>query len=197
MPSRLTRRRFLAASATVAATPYVKAFAPGEPKEKVRLAVVGVANRGGANLKGVEAENIVALCDVDPEHAAKARGQFPSAQYFTDYRKMFDAVANKVDAVVDIPNSGIAIAVHNMVRERNKIALLSGPGASSLTDELCSPNTVHFAYDTYALSKVTAAAVVELPAGEGVVTTTISAAALAAHREKFPAMLDADRFELR
>lgn len=67
----------------------------------------------------------------------------------------------KVDAVVDIPNSGIAIAVHNMARERNKIALLSGPGASSLTDELCSPNTVHFAYDTYALSKVTASAVIK------------------------------------
>ena len=66
----------------------------------------------------------------------------------------------KVDAVADIPNSGIAIAVHNMVRERNKIALLSGPGASSLTDELCSPNTVHFAYDTYAMSKVTASAVI-------------------------------------
>ncbi|NEN62562.1 ABC transporter substrate-binding protein, partial [Escherichia coli] len=66
----------------------------------------------------------------------------------------------KVDAVVDIPNSGIAIAVHNMVRERNKIALLSGPGASSLTDELCSPNTVHFTYDTYALSKVTTSAVI-------------------------------------
>lgn len=74
-------------------------------------------------------------------------------------RSWFDN--DKVDAVVDIPNSGIAIAVHNMVRERNKIALLSGPGASSLTDELCSPNTVHFAYDTYALSKVTAAAVVK------------------------------------
>jgi branched-chain amino acid transport system substrate-binding protein len=67
----------------------------------------------------------------------------------------------KVDAVVDIPNSGIAIAVHNMVRERNRIALLSGPGASSLTDELCSPNTVHFTYDTYALSKVTASAVIK------------------------------------
>lgn len=66
----------------------------------------------------------------------------------------------KVDAIADIPNSGIAIAIHNMVRERNKIALLSGPGASSLTDELCSPNTVHFAYDTYALSKVTASAVI-------------------------------------
>lgn len=67
----------------------------------------------------------------------------------------------KVDAVADIPNSGIAIAIHNMVKERNKIALLSGPGASSLTDELCSPNTVHFAYDTYALSKVTASAVIK------------------------------------
>ncbi|MCC8943889.1 ABC transporter substrate-binding protein [Bradyrhizobium sp. Arg62] len=67
----------------------------------------------------------------------------------------------KIDAVADIPNSGIAIAVHNMVRERNKIALLSGPGASSLTDELCSPNTVHFSYDTYALSKVTASAVIK------------------------------------
>ena len=100
MPSRLTRRRFLAASAAVAAAPYVKAFAPGEPKEKVRLAVIGVANRGSANLKGVEDENIVALCDVDPEHAVKARAQFPSAQFFTDYRKMFDAVANKIDAVV-------------------------------------------------------------------------------------------------
>lgn len=73
-------------------------------------------------------------------------------------RNWFDA--GKVDAVVDIPNSAIAIAVHNLARERNRIALLSGPGASTLTDELCSPNTVHFTYDTYALSKVTASAVV-------------------------------------
>jgi branched-chain amino acid transport system substrate-binding protein len=74
-------------------------------------------------------------------------------------RNWFDN--GKVDAVADIPNSGIAIAVHNMVRERNKIALLSGPGASSLTNELCSPNTVHFTYDTYALAKVTTSAVIK------------------------------------
>jgi branched-chain amino acid transport system substrate-binding protein len=73
-------------------------------------------------------------------------------------REWFDN--GKVDAVADIPNSGIAIAVHNLVRDRNRIALLSGPGASSLTDELCSANTVQFAYDTYALSKVTASAVI-------------------------------------
>jgi branched-chain amino acid transport system substrate-binding protein len=73
-------------------------------------------------------------------------------------REWFDN--GKVDAIADIPNSAIAIAIHNMVREKNKVALLSGPGASSLTDELCSPNTVHFAYDTYALSKGTASAVI-------------------------------------
>jgi branched-chain amino acid transport system substrate-binding protein len=72
-------------------------------------------------------------------------------------REWFDK--DKVDAIADIPNSGIAIAIHNLARERNKIALLSGPGASSLTNELCSPNTVHFSYDTYALSKVTTSAV--------------------------------------
>ncbi|MET0445594.1 ABC transporter substrate-binding protein [Tardiphaga sp.] len=73
-------------------------------------------------------------------------------------RNWFDN--GKVDAVVDIPNSAIAIAVHNLARERNRIALLSGPGSSALTDDLCSPNTVQFAYDTYALSKVTASAVI-------------------------------------
>jgi branched-chain amino acid transport system substrate-binding protein len=72
-------------------------------------------------------------------------------------REWFDR--GKVDAIADVPNSGIAIAIHNLARERNRIALLSGPGASSLTNELCSPNTVHFSYDTYALSKVTTSAV--------------------------------------
>ncbi|MBR0830254.1 ABC transporter substrate-binding protein [Bradyrhizobium manausense] len=66
----------------------------------------------------------------------------------------------KIDAIVDVPNSAIAIALHNMVSERNKVLLLSGAGASSLTDDLCSPNTVQFTYDTYALAKVTASAMV-------------------------------------
>ncbi len=74
-------------------------------------------------------------------------------------RGWFDT--GEVDAVVDVPNSAIAIAVHNLARERNRIALFSGPGASSITDELCSPNTVQFTYDTYALSKVTASAVMK------------------------------------
>jgi branched-chain amino acid transport system substrate-binding protein len=74
-------------------------------------------------------------------------------------REWFDS--GKVDAVVDLPNSAVAIAVHNLARERNKIALLSGAGSSDLTNKLCSPNTVHFTYDTYALAKVTGSAIVK------------------------------------
>jgi len=73
-------------------------------------------------------------------------------------RKWFEN--DKVDAIVDIPNSGIAIAVHNLAQQLNKIVLLSSSGSSSLTNELCNPNTVQFTYDTYALSKVTGSAVI-------------------------------------
>ncbi|HMN70508.1 MAG TPA: ABC transporter substrate-binding protein [Rhodoblastus sp.] len=66
---------------------------------------------------------------------------------------------DNVAAIVDVPNSAIGIAIHNLAKEKNRIALLSGPGSSAITDELCSPNTVHFTYDTYALAKVTGAAV--------------------------------------
>jgi hypothetical protein len=95
----LTRRRFLASSLAVPAlVPYAKSnFTRAE---KVRIAVIGVANRGAANLAGVAGEEIVALCDVDPKHAEKARKQFPNAKYFTDYRKMYDAVAKDIDAIV-------------------------------------------------------------------------------------------------
>jgi predicted dehydrogenase len=62
--------------------------------------VIGVNDRGAANLAGVAHENIVALCDVDESWSSKARDQFPKAAFFTDYRKMFDKIAKEVDAVV-------------------------------------------------------------------------------------------------
>jgi predicted dehydrogenase len=71
-----------------------------KPGEKLNIAVIGVNNRGGENLKSVEHENIVALCDVDESWSAKAREKFPKALFFTDYRKMFDRLAKEIDAVV-------------------------------------------------------------------------------------------------
>lgn len=98
MTTRPTRRRFLAASATGLAAPFfVRARGAAD---KLNLAVIGVADRGGANLAGVSHENIAVLCDVDDQRLEKAKAQFPSAVGFTDYRKLFDAAANKFDAVV-------------------------------------------------------------------------------------------------
>ncbi|MBP2302961.1 ABC transporter substrate-binding protein [Azospirillum picis] len=66
----------------------------------------------------------------------------------------------KVDVIADVQNSAIGIAIHNLVREKNRIALLTAPGSSTITDRICSPNTVHFTYDTYALAKVAGTEVV-------------------------------------
>jgi predicted dehydrogenase len=94
-----SRRHFLATSLAVpVAIPFAKATF--RRADSLRVAVIGVANRGAANLAGVAKEEIVALCDVDPANAIAARGQFPKARFFTDYRKMFDAMAKEIDAVV-------------------------------------------------------------------------------------------------
>src|ERR1700685_2851842 len=62
-------------------------------------------------------------------------------------RQWFDV--DKVDVIVDIPNSGVALAVSNMVKEKNGILLDSGAGSSDLTTAQCPRNTIHWAYDTY------------------------------------------------
>lgn len=64
-----------------------------------------------------------------------------------------------VESIVDVPNSAIGFAVHHLAREKNKIALLSGAGSSEITNKSCSPNTVQFTYDTYAVAKVLASAI--------------------------------------
>jgi branched-chain amino acid transport system substrate-binding protein len=66
-----------------------------------------------------------------------------------------------VDAVVDVPNSGVALAVQNVAREKKRIVLYSGAGTTALTNEQCSPYGFHWTYDTYAVSHGTASAVVK------------------------------------
>ena len=67
---------------------------------------------------------------------------------------------NNVEAIIDVPNSSVAFAVRNIVQQANKVILVSGASSSDLTGKACSPNLVHWSYDTYALSNGTARAVV-------------------------------------
>jgi branched-chain amino acid transport system substrate-binding protein len=74
-------------------------------------------------------------------------------------RQWFDV--DKVDIIVDVPNSGVALAVNNVVREKNGVYINSGAATSDLTNAQCSPNTVHWTYDTYMLAHGTGQALVK------------------------------------
>lgn len=67
----------------------------------------------------------------------------------------------RVDAIVDIPHSASALAVLGVAREKNKALLLSGPAYVEFTGKECSPITVHWTYDSYAMANGTAGAVVK------------------------------------
>jgi len=68
---------------------------------------------------------------------------------------------DKVDAIFDVPTSSVALPVSALTRERNRININSGGGSSDITGVACSPNTVHWTYDTYALSNVAGKAMVQ------------------------------------
>jgi len=74
-------------------------------------------------------------------------------------RQWFDR--DKVDAIVDVPTSSVALAINEVARAANRVFIGSGPAASDLTGEKCSPNTVHWTYDTWALANGTGKAVVQ------------------------------------
>jgi len=67
----------------------------------------------------------------------------------------------KVDAIFDVPTSSVALPISALTREKNKININSGGGSSDITGVACSPNTVHWTYDTYALSNVAGRAMVK------------------------------------
>lgn len=74
-------------------------------------------------------------------------------------RQWYDV--GKVDVVVDVPNSGVALAVQSLARDLKKIVMYSGAGTTALTNAQCSPYGFHWTYDTYAVSHGTASAVVK------------------------------------
>lgn len=97
----VSRRRFLKASATAAATTFAApAIVRGQNlNEKLNIAIIGSGGRGGANLNGVKSENIVALCDVSQANLDGASAKFPKARTVRDFRTLYDH-ADEFDAVV-------------------------------------------------------------------------------------------------
>jgi branched-chain amino acid transport system substrate-binding protein len=74
-------------------------------------------------------------------------------------RQWFDT--DHVDAIVDVPTSSVALAVSDVTRDKNKVFLVSGAAISDLTGTKCSPNTIHWTYDTWMLANATGKSVVK------------------------------------
>jgi len=74
-------------------------------------------------------------------------------------RQWYDV--DKVDVIVDVPNSGVALAVNQITKDKGKAFLVSGAASSDLTGKACSPNTIHWTYDTWMLANGTGNAIVK------------------------------------
>ena len=97
----ISRRHFMGAAAAVAAFTFVpKRVLSGQAGNKLRIAGIGVGGRGASDLRGVESENIVALCDADLNRARDTIKKYSDAKVYRDFRKMLDKEARNIDAVV-------------------------------------------------------------------------------------------------
>jgi branched-chain amino acid transport system substrate-binding protein len=101
----------------------------------------------GADKKGLKVEIIFA----DHQNKADVGSQIARQWYDSD----------RVDMIVDVPNSGVALAVNQVTRDKGKAFIVSSAATSDLTGKACSPNTVHWTYDTWALANGTGNAVVK------------------------------------
>src|SRR5262244_1744624 len=101
----------------------------------------------GAAAKGLKVEIIFA----DHQNKADVGSQIA--------RQWYDA--EKVDMIMDVPNSGVALAVNQITRDKGKAFIVSSAATSDLTGKACSPNTIHWTYDTWALANGTGSAIVK------------------------------------
>ena len=104
MSQRISRRHMMVKTSLAGAGVWLSsgrhARTAQAPSEKLNIAMVGAGGRGGGNLPGVAAENIVALCDVDGRRAAATFDKYPRVPKFYDFRKMLDDMDKQIDAVV-------------------------------------------------------------------------------------------------
>ena len=101
----------------------------------------------GAAKKGMKVEILVADHQNKPEVGSSIA------------RQWFDV--DKVDVIVDVPTSSVALAVNQITREKNKVLLVSTGASVDLTGKACTPNTAHWTYDTWSLANGTGTAVVK------------------------------------
>jgi len=154
-------------SMLLGAVALASAALPAAAQTNVKIGVLSDMSSLYADLGGAGSVAAARMAVEDFNAAAKGiRAEIVSA----DHQNRADVGSNiarqwydrdGVDVIVDVPNSGVALAVNGVTREKNKVFLVSGAASSALTGEQCSPNTVHWTYDTWALANGTGKAIVQ------------------------------------
>ncbi len=154
----------LAAGTLVAGTP-----APVPPAAPTPVKIGILNDRSGlyADLGG---EGSVTAAKMAVEEFNGAGNGLKVELVSADHQNKPDIAVNKarewydqggVDAIFDVPNSSVALAISELTREKNKVFIDSGAASSDLTGSKCSPNTLHWTYDTWELAHGTGSAIVK------------------------------------
>ena len=122
--------------------PYADLAGPGS----VVAARMAVQDFGAAT-KGMKVEIVAADHQNKPDVGSQVA------------RQWYDV--DKVDVILDVPTSSVVLAVNQVAREKNKALIVSTGGTSDLTGKACTPNEIHWTYDTWALANGTGSAVVK------------------------------------
>jgi branched-chain amino acid transport system substrate-binding protein len=141
--------------------------APALAQEAVKIGVLNDQSGPFASYQGIG--SVVAAKMAVEDYGGKVGGK-PVEVVAADHQNKTDigiGIARRwyenegVDAIFDVPNSSIALAVVGMSAEKNKVFVGSGAGTALLTGEKCTPNTVHWTYDTYAYGRGLGKAIVQ------------------------------------
>lgn len=162
---RLSRRALISAASVVAATPLIRPRAQGTPTIKI-----GVLNDMSGTYQNVAGPTSVVCCKQALEDFGVSGKGLSVEVINADHQNKPDlavSIARQwfdrdgVDMILDVTTSSVALAVQSVVKEKNKVFLGSSPATAALTGEQCSPNFIHWTYDTYMLSKSTGGAMVK------------------------------------
>jgi branched-chain amino acid transport system substrate-binding protein len=133
----------------------------------LKIAVLNDQSSVYADFQGIG--SVIAAQMAVEDYGGKAGGR-PVEVLSADHQMKADVGASiarrwidldNVQLILDLPNSSVALAVNEIVREKNKVLIGSGAGTSLLTGAKCTPNTIHWTYDTWALAHGVAKSVVE------------------------------------
>lgn len=144
--------------------------APTAPAAGGKKIVIGVLTDMSGLYADLAGQGSVVAAQLAAEELGGAINGIPIEVVSADHQNKPDIGSNVarqwydtegVDVIVDTPTSSVALAVSELTKEKNKVFLASGPGTSDLTGKACSPNSVHWTYDTWALANATGREVVK------------------------------------